>query len=581
MEPAKLIAIYARVSTARQEEEQTVLTQLSTLREFATRNSYAIVQEYTDEGWSGDMLARPALDKLRQDAKQKTWNAVLVYDPDRLARRYSYQELIMDELRDAGIELIFITVSAPKNSEDKILYGVRGLFAEYERTKIAERFRLGKLRKVKEGNILTSEPLYGYHYIPNDKENKRQGYYEINESEAAVVRMIFSWVAEEGLTQRKIVRRLRDMNIRPRKSKRGVWCTSTLSRLLGHRGYIGEAHWGKSYAVVPEKPTKSDQYRKTTKTSRKDRPEEEWYKIPISPIISEALFNKARAQITKNFELCQRNRKNQYLLAGKIFCVCGKRRAGEGPQQGKHLYYRCNGRVSSFPLPPDCHAKGINARIADSLVWDKIAALMRSPALMLQQAERSIKDRKEKAVQPLMNDQALTTELAKLRDQEDRYNRAYGAGVFSIEQLSAYLTPLREKIGTVEQHLARNRAQKNQSDKIVVPERKDLEAYAQKARALIADLSFEAKRAIVTTVIEKVVGTKEQLSVYGCIPVTADVNLYPIHRYRRSTISNDPQGHLRENEVPFTFQIEIPSYDKFYHPMPYRRRNRLGRFVSR
>src|SRR3989344_9161272 len=138
--PSKLIAIYARVSTSRQENEGTIETQLSVLREYAQKNSLIIVKEYLDDGWSGDILARPSLDELRQDAKAKLWEAVLFYDPDRLARRYSYQELVMDELRDAGIEVMFVTIAAPKNGEEKILHGVRGLFAEYERTKTAERF---------------------------------------------------------------------------------------------------------------------------------------------------------------------------------------------------------------------------------------------------------------------------------------------------------------------------------------------------------------------------------------------------------------------------------------------------------
>src|SRR3990167_2435391 len=153
----RLIATYARVSTSAQEEQQTIQNQINSLQEFAQKNSYTIVEEYTDDGWSGDILARPARDKLRQDAKSKVWEAVLMYDPDRLARRYSYQELVLDELREAGIEVLFVTTSAPKSEEDKILYGVKGLFAQYERAKITERFRLGKIRKVKEGHVLTTE----------------------------------------------------------------------------------------------------------------------------------------------------------------------------------------------------------------------------------------------------------------------------------------------------------------------------------------------------------------------------------------------------------------------------------------
>ena len=134
----KFVSFYERVSTSGQEEAQTIQNQDMVLEELAKKNSYVIAEKYVDEGWSGDTLIRPALDRLRTDAKKKMWEAVIVYDPDRLARRYSYQELVMDELREAGVEVIFITVSSPKNSEDKILHGVRGLFAEYERTKIAE-----------------------------------------------------------------------------------------------------------------------------------------------------------------------------------------------------------------------------------------------------------------------------------------------------------------------------------------------------------------------------------------------------------------------------------------------------------
>ena len=80
---AKLIAIYARVSTARQEEDGTIENQLSVLREYAQTNGHVIVKEYIDEGWSGDTLVRPQLDELRQTARAKLWSAVLIYDPDR------------------------------------------------------------------------------------------------------------------------------------------------------------------------------------------------------------------------------------------------------------------------------------------------------------------------------------------------------------------------------------------------------------------------------------------------------------------------------------------------------------------
>ena len=527
----KLIATYSRVSTSTQEEQQTIKTQTATLKEYADKNGYTIVQEYIDDGWSGDMLARPALDRLRQDVKEKNFEAVLIYDPDRLARRYSYQELLMDEFEEAGIEVMFVTISAPKNSEDKILHGVRGLFAEYERAKIAERFRLGKLRKVREGHILVSEALYGYSYIP--KKDNEHGYYQINENEARIVRMIFKWVADESLTIRKVVMRLHELGIKPRKSKRGVWNTSTLSTMLAHKAYIGEAHWGSSYAVVPERPQKIEKYKKMKKTSRKIKPETEWITIPVPAIIDRDLFTRARKRLEDNFALCQRNTKNHYLLSGKIYCTCGKRRAGEGALHGKHLYYRCFDRVSSFPLPHICKEAGINARITDELVWNKLAGLMSSPELLKSQAERWFKN-KEVSKRSAVEDTAfLEKEATKLKGQEDRYAKAYGAGLFDVEKLKEYTLPIREKIATLESQMLKAKEIENEVYASARPSNREIEIFCKEATKTLYNLNFEPKKAIVMSVIDKVIATKEKLQVYGYIPITNHVGYKTEHRHRR------------------------------------------------
>ncbi len=515
----KLIATYSRVSENPDEEEQTIKNQLMTFAEQAEKNNWQIVQEYKDDDWSGDILERPDLDRLRLDAKSKNraWEAVLIYDPDRLARRYSYQELVMDELREAGVEVMFVTVSAPKNSEDKILHGVRGLFAEYERAKIAERFRLGKLRKVKEGHILTTQPLYGYNYIP--KQDKKHGYYEINPEEAKVVKMIFSWVANDGMTLRAIVRKLQELAIKPRNSKRGVWSTSTLSTMLRHKGYIGEAHYGASYAVVPKNPLNTEKYKKMKKTSRKLRPKEEWITVPIPTIIEPEVFEKTGRQLKTNFALCQRNKKNEYLLAGKINCVCGQKRAGEGYYNKPNLYYRCTDRTLSFPLPPNCKEKGLNAIIADELVWKKIASLMSSPKLLAEQVERWFKSKHTKAKANFVDAEDLKKQINKLSEQLERYNKGYGAGAFTLEQLKNYTTPLQEKISQLKMQIANATSEANQI-RLETPSEREMKSFATKAKKTLQDLSFSARRAIILNTVEKVVSDKNHLQVTGYLPLT-------------------------------------------------------------
>ncbi len=515
-----MIAIYARVSTARQEEDGTIETQLSAVREFAGKNGYTIVKEYLDDGWSGDMLARPQLDQLRQDAKNKTWEGVLAYDPDRLARRYSYQELVMDELKEAGVEVLFVTMPSPKNGEEKILQGVKGLFAEYERVKIAERFRLGKMRKVKEGHILTTEAPYGLTYVP--KKDKIHGYYEVNENELKVLKQICVWVADEGLTCRAVVRRLQELGIKPRKSKRGVWSTSTLSHLLRNKTYIGEAHYGKSYAIVPEHPFSNEKYRKNKKTSRKDRPEEEWIKIPTPAILDEDLFYRVQEQLKRNFAMSSRNRKNDYLLSGLIRHACGSTMAGEGPNGGKNLYYRCTERVRSFPLPPKCKERPVNARIADELVWGKLKNLLQSPELLMEEVKRW-KERRKDGVQNDAGDvKSLETEFEKLKNESDRYTRAYGAGVISMEQLKEYMDGVNSRIIPIKKQITAFRDKQSEPADTSMPVTKtEITQFVDKTRSFIPSLNFAQKRAIVVGTVNKVVVSAREMLVSGRIPVGA------------------------------------------------------------
>jgi site-specific DNA recombinase len=547
----KLVAIYARVSTARQEEDGTVETQLGVLRDFARQSSLKIVKEFVDDGWSGDVLARPALDALRHDAKRNIWQSVLIYDPDRLARRYSYQELVMDELREAGVETMFVTVPAPKNSEEKILHGVRGLFAEYERAKIAERFRLGKLRKVKEGHVLVSEAPYGYDYVP--KRGEQHGHYVVNGDEARTVRMMFEWVANEGLSLRRVVRRLEQARIRPRESKRGVWSTSTLSTLFRNTAYVGEARWGSSSAVVPKNPINKDAYRKNRKSSRRAKPQDEWIMIPVPEIIEKELFDRARIQLDLNHKLSKRNKKNEYLLAGKIRCVCGRTRAGEGPQHGKYLYYRCSDRVLSFPLPPVCKEQGINVRNADRLVWEKIVELMCSPELMQQQTERWLKSRTRSTINPVRDVAALRVEVAKLKEHEERYNKAYGAGLFTLDQLRTYTEPIRERIAALELQISNTKEDVQQLNKDdVLPSMNEIQSFADEARTTLCDLNFSQKRTIVVSTVEKVIATPRELQVYGYIPIN-HVEPQTIHRHGVN-VARHSNGPL----IPFELAVRLP-----------------------
>ncbi len=531
----EFVVTYGRVSTSNQEDQKTIEAQILEVRKYAKDNNYTIVKEYSDEGWSGDILARPDLDQLRMDARRRAWQAVIIYDPDRLGRRLFYQQIVIDELKQLDIEILFVTMPRIENESDELMFGIRGLFAQYEKAKITERFRMGKRNRVNNNNVLTTEAPYGYTYILNKGKRGATdyvvGHYEINPRESKVVENIFSWVADEHMTLRHVVRRLQELEIRPQRSKRGVWNTSTLSTLLRNETYIGIAHWGASYAVVPTKPLKEERYRKNKKTSRRMRPKNKWYNIKVPAIVGEDVFKRAGAQLTANFATLGRNdKKNRYLLAGKIWCPCGERRAGEGVLNGQHLYYRCTDRVHSFPLPHTCHEGGINARIADEAIWQRLKNVMSSPAQLNELVERRLTRDKGKVSTSTIDIEATRKEIMKLKGQEDRYNHAFAEEVISIEKLKEYLAPVREKVSNLENQIIQANLEMKPENEIPFPNKGEIESFVSDTVRFLENLNFESKRAIVRRIVEKATATQKELQVYGGILLKEIYVLFPEDR---------------------------------------------------
>jgi site-specific DNA recombinase len=164
----KTAAIYARVSSDRQKEEQTIASQTSALRAYAAAHEYRVPEGYVfeDEGWSGATLVRPGLERLRDLAAQGQLEVVLVYSPDRLSRKYAYRVLVLDEFTRHGVDVVFLRSPRADTPEDVLLLQFQGMIAEYEKAQISERTRRGKRHRAQAGsvNALTAAP-FGYRYV--------------------------------------------------------------------------------------------------------------------------------------------------------------------------------------------------------------------------------------------------------------------------------------------------------------------------------------------------------------------------------------------------------------------------------
>src|SRR5215212_7049201 len=183
-------AIYARVSTERQERQQTIGSQICALREWADARGHVLAEAHVfrDDGYSGSRLDRPALDALRDTVRDAAIDVVAVVSPDRLARKYAYQVLLLEEFRRARCEVAFLHHPISDNPNDQLLLQIQGAVAEYERAVLAERFRRGQLQKARDGHIISAKASYGYRY--ETRRDVVPARLVIDEAEADMVRQM-------------------------------------------------------------------------------------------------------------------------------------------------------------------------------------------------------------------------------------------------------------------------------------------------------------------------------------------------------------------------------------------------------
>lgn len=193
------LAIYVRVSTQRQAQTQSIDQQVERLQThcLAQQVPWQAVEIFRDDGYSGSVLKRPGLDRLRDRVAQGCIDRLLITAPDRLARKYVHQVLLIEGLERSGCQVEFVERPMSQDPHDQLLLQIRGAVAEYERTLIAERMRRGRLQKLQTGTLLPWTKIpYGYHTDPDRPCDP--GGVRVEAAEAAVVAGLFAAYPEEG-----------------------------------------------------------------------------------------------------------------------------------------------------------------------------------------------------------------------------------------------------------------------------------------------------------------------------------------------------------------------------------------------
>lgn len=540
-------AIYARVSTEAQEARGTIGSQVASLRERVAAEGHQLVAEHCDDGHSGARLDRPGLDALRDGAEAGVFDVVWCLSPDRLARVYAYQVIVLDELACHGVAVRF--ADAPAIDDDdpqaRLLTQVQGVIAEYERAKIAERYRRGKLWRSRAGEVLAWRAPYGYRRVTRTATSP--AHLEIYEPEAAVVRRIFGDYVSGGHSTREITRRLNADGVATPTGKRAVWGTSTIGRLLRNEAYVGRVYWNKTESVPNPRPGRANR--------QIARPRSEWIEIPTPPIIDDSVFEAAGRVSRDNSKWSPRNAEpGAWLLRSLVRCgTCGvgvnchKMRGRDGTI---HRYYYCRNHDPLRAGGQDrrCRERNIRSDELDSFVFDQVRAALRRPDVLLA-GEQAVT-----ANAPAPDDELLAAQLGRLERKSEaadaerrRLADLYQAGLIElveVQRRARELDDRRTALAEQRQALASQRAELATGNRL----RQRITAFTTTVSSALDRLDFEQRQKLLRLIVEEVRVTgwnvelrlRIPLDLHDHGPASDQISPRPRRRTPRSPTTKEP-----------------------------------------
>jgi DNA invertase Pin-like site-specific DNA recombinase len=356
-------AIYVRVSTDEQAHNGYSLSdQLHACRKHLLSLGHTNIREYVDDGYSGEFMERPGLERLRNDLTAGGVTAVAVFDPDRLSRNLINQLVLAEEIEKSGAKLTFVTGDYDCSPEGRLFFSLKGAVAAYEKAKIRERTSRGRRAKALQGKIVLNAHPFGYDW------DAKHSMYIINAAEASTVRLIYELCLDNGYGAGKIAKELILRGITGKNHR--PLSLSTITRILTKKMYCGE------HTLFRQTSRKTSQHTREVKTNSPDL----WIRVRIPAIISPAVWEAAQQQIQKNKLYASRNTKNPYLLQGLLYCaLCGRSMTAvtrtfqrKNGNNKTYQYYTCITRQSSgYAISQNrCHCRNIPAPEIETAIWE-------------------------------------------------------------------------------------------------------------------------------------------------------------------------------------------------------------------
>jgi site-specific DNA recombinase len=469
-------------------------------------------------------LRRPGLDRLRDLVAARALDRIVVTAPDRLARNYVHQMLLLDECERHGCGVEFLERPMSQDPHDQLLLQIRGAVAEYERTLIAERMRRGRLRKYQAGLLLPwARAPYGSRLSlqrPRDPAGVT-----LEPAEAAVVRELFAAYLEDGLTRAQLATRMQARGV-PRPRGRGGWRANTLRKLLSTPASAGQVYAGR-HATRPSRQRHSPLHPPGARgVSSVRRPPEQWILVATIPaVVSSEVFAQVQAKLAHNQGFARRhNTAHHSLLRALVSCrrcglACTGRTVHPGP--GQRSYSLCAGKAQPIFSGRDqrCPARFSPVEQLDALVWADRCAVLTQPECLTQALARAQAGHWLPQELQARRGQ-LRQGLQHLDRQLDRLTEAYLSAVIPLAEYQQRRRTLEAHQAALEQQAAQREHQATHHQELAGWVA-SVTAFCQRIQAGLAQATFEQRRHLVELLIDRVVVTDEVVEIRYVIPTSS------------------------------------------------------------
>ena len=560
------VAIYARVSSDQQADAGTVHSQIDALLERA-RDDGVIVDEqlkFIDEGYSGATLVRPALEQLRDQAASGALDRLYVHRPDRLARKYAYQVLLVEELQRCGVELVFLNHELGRTPEQDLLLQVQGMVAEYERAQMLERSRRGKRHAARRGSVsVLSAAPYGYRYT-RKPEGGGEAHYELVLPEAQVIQQVFQWVGDERVSIGEVCRRLQKQGVLTRTGKTR-WDRSTVWGMLKNPAYQGTAAFGKTRAEPYQRPLRpargrppQPRHARTVRT----QPTAEWIQIPVPAIVSTELFEAVAGQLAENRKRSRQRRHGaRYLLQGLLCCEhCGYayygKRSSYKTAKGQRRtcdYHRCAGAdADRFGGQRVCHNKPVRTDMLEQAVWQDVCRLLTDPQCLEQEYQRRLTT--APPGEPWNHIEQLQHLIQKVKKGLTRIIDAYEDGYLDQADFQRRITRAQERLTQLQAQAqaVQDRDAECHELRLVIGH---LEAFAGRVTEGLQTADWATRREIIRALVKEIrVGEQQVQIIYRIHPppfADAPTGGSSPHCWRRGDVATGAATPLGASRNPW------------------------------